>query len=100
MKKIFSLTWRFVKRWRKYVIATVVFLVFFLFLGENNIIVVNRLRSELAELNKEVDMLEENIQRDSIEAVSLIGDMDALETYGREHYYMKRDNEDIFIIKD
>lgn len=100
MKKILSLTWRFVKRWRKYVIATVVFLVFFLFLGENNIIVVNRLRSELAELNKEVDMLEENIQRDSIEAVSLIGDMDALETYGREHYYMKRDNEDIFIIKD
>lgn len=100
MKKIFSSIWKFIKRRRKYVIATLVFLAFFLFLGENNIIVVNRLKKEVAELNKEVEMLENNIQQDSLEAVSLIGDIDALETYGREHYYMKRANEDIFIIKE
>jgi cell division protein FtsB len=32
--------------------------------------------------------------------VSLFGSKEALEAYGREHYYMKRADEDIFIIKD
>ena len=84
----------------KYVAVTLVFLLFFFFLGENNVLVTHQLKREVAELNKEIDLLEHDIKQDSAEAVSLIGNMEALETYGREHYYMKRDNEDIYIIKD
>ena len=54
----------------------------------------------MASLNREIDLLEHDIKQDSAEAESLFGNIDALETYGREHYYMKRDNEDIYIIKD
>ena len=98
MKKILLSIWRVIKN--KYVAATLVFLLFFLFLSENNVLVTHRLKRDLAELNKEIDLLEQGINQDSAEAVSLIGNIDALETYGREHYYMKRDNEDIYIIKD
>lgn len=97
MKKTLLKIWKVVKN--KYVAATLIFLLFFLFLGENNLVVTHRLKKDLSELNKECEMLETNIQQDSIEAVSLLGDPDALEAYGREHYYMKRANEDIFVIK-
>ena len=90
--------WRVIRN--KYVAVTLVFLLFFFFLGENNVLVTHQLKREVAELNKEIDLLEHDIKQDSAEAVSLIGNMEALETYGREHYYMKRDNEDIYIIKD
>lgn len=98
MKKVLLALWKIVRN--KYVAVTLIFLLFFLFLGENNVMVTHRLKRELAELDKEAGMLEKAIRQDSIEAVSLTGNPDALETYGREHYYMKRSNEDIYIIKD
>ena len=98
MKKALLSIWKVVKN--KYVAATLIFLLFFFFLGENNVLVTHQLKRDVAELNKEIDLLENAIKQDSAEAVSLIGNMEALETYGREHYYMKRDNEDIYIIKD
>lgn len=98
MKKFFVKLWKILKN--KYVAATLIFLVFFLFLGENNVRVVHRLKRELNDLNKEARLIEKDIQQDSLEAVSLFGSKEALEAYGREHYYMKRDNEDIYIIKE
>ncbi len=98
MKQFLLKFWKVIKN--KYVAATLIFLLFFLFLGENNVRVIHRLKHELNDLNKEARLLEQDIQQDSLEAVSLFGDKEALEAYGREHYYMKRDNEDIFIIKE
>jgi len=98
MKNFFVKLWKIIKN--KYVAATLIFLVFFLFLGENNVRVVHRLKRELNDLNKEARLIEKDIQQDSLEAVSLFGSKEALEAYGREHYYMKRDNEDIYIIKE
>lgn len=97
MKISFLKIWNVVKN--KYVAATLIFLIFFLFLGENNLIVTHRLKRDLAELNKENELLEQSIQQDSAEAVQLYNDIEALEAYGREQYYMKRANEDIFVIK-
>lgn len=98
MKKILLSIWKVIRN--KYVAATLVFLLFFFFLGENNVLVTHHLKRDVASLNREIDLLEHDIKQDSAEAESLFGNIDALETYGREHYYMKRDNEDIYIIKD
>ncbi len=97
MKKFFKTLWKIIKN--KYVAATLIFLIFFLFLGENNLMVTHRLKRELKELDRESDMIEKDLHHDSLEAVSLISDPDAIEAYGREHYYMRRNNEDIFIVK-
>lgn len=84
----------------KYVISTILFLLFFFFLGENNRMVIMRLNREVNNLKREASLIEKDIQQDSLEASSLFASREALEAYGREHYYMKRPNEDIFIIKD
>ena len=98
MKKTFWLKmWRVLKN--PYVAATIVFLLFYLFLGENSLKVRRPLSREVSSLQKEAGLLEEGIRQDSIEAASLRDNKDALEAYGREHYYMKRPDEDIFIIK-
>lgn len=83
----------------KFVIATVIFLAIYFFLGENSRQVIHSLQREVNDLRREAMILEHDIKQDSIEALSLFGSADALETYGREHYYMKRADEDIFIIK-
>ena len=99
MKKVLLTIWRIVRN--KYVAATLIFLLFFFFLGENNVLVTHQLKREVAELNKEIGLLEHDIKQDSAEAVSLIGNMDALETYHQvDVQWGKRDNEDIYIIKD
>ena len=98
MKKKLLALWRVVKN--KYVAATLIFLLIFLFLGENNVMVTNRLQREVSEMKREMAIIRSGIESDSISAVSLFNNPDAIEAYGRENYYMKRQNEDIFIIKD
>ena len=98
MKKTLLLIWRIISN--KYVAATLIFLLFYIFLGENNVLVTHRLQREVSELKKEAKLIEKGIEQDSIAAVSLIDNPEAIETYGREHYYMKRQNEDIFIVKE
>lgn len=98
MKVFLKKVWHVVKN--KYVATTLLFLLFILFLSENNVIVIHRLNREVSQLKKEAELLEQDIRRDSVEAVSLSRSKEALEAYGREHYYMKRPNEDIFVIKD
>ena len=97
MKKILLTIWKVLKN--PYVAATLIFLLFFCFLGENNLIVTHRLQSEVSELRREMELLKTNLEQDSIEASSLLDNPDALEAYGREHYFMKRPEEDIFIVK-
>ena len=96
MKKTLSILWKIIKN--KYVAATLVFLLFFLFLGENNILVTRRLHQEVAGLDRECNLLKNAITQDSIDAEALLSNPDALEAYGREHYYMKRPDEDIFVV--
>ena len=98
MKNTLLLIWRIIRN--KYVAATLIFLLFYIFLGENNVLVTHRLQREVSELKKEAKLIEKGIEQDSIAAVSLIDNPEAIETYGREHYYMKRQNEDIFIVKE
>lgn len=98
MKRIIVKLWK--KTPKKYIIALAIFGLYYFFLSENNYMVIRHLQNDVNALNKEARLLEEGIRSDSIEAVNLFGSAEALEAYGREHYYMKRDNEDIFIIND
>ena len=56
-------------------------------------------------LDKEINLLEENIQyykkeikEDSIR-IKKLKNSDQIEKYARENYYMKRENEDIYLIE-
>ena len=83
----------------KYIVATVVFLVVILFLDDYSLRVSSRLGRQVDELHKEEESLAQAIVQDSTDAADLRQSMDAKEHYGRENYYMKRPDEDIFVVK-
>ena len=83
----------------KYVIATVLYVVVIVFLDEYNLMVTGRVKRQVDGLHDEERALREAIVTDSLNAAALRDNLDAKEHYGRENYYMKRQNEDIFVIK-
>ena len=83
----------------KYWVATVVFVVVILFIDPNNLLVTLKLSRQVSQLHAEERELKEAMVEDSINAAQLKGNRDAIEHYGRENYYMKRADEDIFVIK-
>ena len=83
----------------KYWIAVAVFAIVILFIDPNNLLVTMKLSRQVSQLHDEEQELREAIVQDSINAASLRGNLDAIEHYGRENYYMKRSDEDIFVIK-
>ena len=83
----------------KYVIATLVFVALIFFLDPYNLLVTHRLGSQVERLHEEEIALQEAIAADSVSNAELRDNLDAIEHYGRENYYMKRPNEDIYVIK-
>ncbi len=97
MKKIKETAfWKIIKN--KYVIVCVVFVLVIVVLGENNLFVVRSLKRDVAELEYTIDTLKQGIYQDSLQAERLMYNLDTIERYGRENYYMKSKNEDVFIV--
>lgn len=83
----------------RYVIATVVFVVVFLFFDQFNLKTQIRLHRELKEQEKEIEYLQTSIARykDSLRMVT--EDPEGMERIAREKYFMKRDNEVVYKIE-
>ena len=79
----------------KYWVATAVFLLVILFIDSNNLMVTMRLQHEVGTYEDSIGRLEEAIRRES-ENKQSISDIDSKEHFGRENYFMKRDNEVIY----
>lgn len=83
----------------KYVICTLIFILFFIIIDNNGFMTYYRLRNQNAILNQQKTELEKEILTDSINYKKMTKDLEEIERFGRENYFMKRDNEDIFIVK-
>lgn len=83
----------------KYVICTLIFVLFFIIIDNNGFMTYYRLRSQNALLIQQKTELEKDILTDSINYQKMTKDLEEIERFGRENYFMKRDNEDIFIVK-
>ena len=74
------------------------FLVWLIFFDQENLIEQHRLRNSLNDLRDQKEFyLEETAENQQIIHL-LETDSTELETLAREKYYMKRDNEDVFVI--
>ena len=91
-----TLAWKIIKN--KYFIVCFVFALIILFLDENNVMVIRSLRSDVAELEYTIDTMRQGIYQDSLQAERLKYDLDSIERYGREVYFMKRADEDVFVV--
>lgn len=84
----------------KYLIAALVFVVLILFTPGYNILYHNKLKKQLHELEDRRDFIRQEIKSDSLRILELQKDLKTLEKFGREKYMMKKDNEDIYVIKE
>ena len=83
----------------KYRIVLAIFAVYIVFLDDYSIVATSRLKRQVRQLHEEEQALKDAIVADSVSAAELRDNLDAKEHYGRENYYMKRPDEDIFVIK-
>jgi cell division protein FtsB len=84
----------------KYPITLSLFLVWILFFDGNSAIFIYKQYNELKNLKLQEAFLSNEIAEMKEQKENLFSDDDKLETYARENYYFKKDDEDIFVIED
>ena len=80
----------------RYVIVTVFFIVWMLFLDNTSYMDHRVLNNQTDELESNKKYYQDEIKKDE-ENIKLLKNPDQIEKYAREKYYMKRDSEDIYI---
>jgi cell division protein FtsB len=81
-----------------FVLIFVVFAIWMLFFDTNSFLTHLELNNEMDDLESEKEYYKREIQKDKKEIETLSNDQ-GLEKFAREKYYMKRDNEEIYIIE-
>jgi cell division protein DivIC len=84
----------------KYVLTSVIFLVWLILFDQNNLSERRKNTREYNQLLEEKEYYQKKIQEDRKRINELKTDDENLEKFAREQYLMKKDNEDIFIIVD
>ncbi|MCR5863190.1 septum formation initiator family protein [Flavobacterium sp. J372] len=82
----------------RYILVILFFTVWILFLDNYSYLEHRVLDKEIDELEENRDYYIQEIKKDST-AIRQLNDPDQTEKYAREKYYMKRENEDIYIIE-
>jgi len=91
--------WLKYSRSLKYVIAIVVFGVYFVFLSEYNLVTRLKLGNQISRMESEKEAFQSTIARERQLQQALQTDNETLETFAREQFFMKKENEDVFIVK-
>lgn len=91
------------KKWFKvmtnmYVLVLTIFVIWMAFFDTNSLMIHLELRNEVKKLEKQKEFLQGEISKDK-EILEKLSDKSELEKFAREKYYMKKENEEIFLIE-
>lgn len=81
----------------RYVIASIVFVVWLAFFDQHNFISQIEFRAELYRLNQDKAYYQKEIVEIEEDLKELLSDNRKLEKFARERYYMKKPDEEIFV---
>ena len=81
-----------------YGIIIILFIFWMIFFDSNSLIIHNELNNDINELDIQKSYYEKEIAKDNIE-LQLIQTDSGLEKYAREKLFMKKENEEIFLIE-
>tara|TARA_B100001093_G_scaffold256773_1_gene245529 strand:- start:1301 stop:1612 length:312 start_codon:yes stop_codon:yes gene_type:complete len=81
-----------------YILTSFIFFIWIFFIDSNSILVNLKLKKEINELTERKEVLERQIEIDK-KIIYNLKNPDSLEKYAREKLYMKKDNEEIYIIE-
>jgi cell division protein DivIC len=83
----------------KYFLATVFFITWMIFFDRNDMFTQYQRKKELRQIEQSKEYFAKQIAENKQFTVDLRTNPAAIEKFAREKYLMKRDNEDLFIIK-
>lgn len=91
------------KRWFRvvgngYVLILIVFIVWMLFFDANSYLIHRELDTEIKNLENNAEFYQTEIDKDK-SFMETIDDAEEIERFAREKYYLKKENEDIYIIE-
>ena len=92
LKKSLNITKNF------YFLTSVSFLVWMLFFDTNDIYSQYQLKNKVIELEDQEQYYLEKIEQVKQDREALMNDMELLEKFAREKYYMKKEGEDLFVV--
>lgn len=97
MRKL--LTWTGPVIRNKFFLATLFFVIWMAFFDPKDWGNIASKKNELRQLQETEAALKQNIQTTKSALNALTSSAESIERYARENYMMKRDNEDIFVVK-
>lgn len=91
------------KKWFKfftntYILVLTIFAIWMLFFDTNSLLIHRELQQEINKLEEQKEYLRKEIEKDK-KQLNELKDPKALEKYAREKYYMKKENEEVFLIE-
>ncbi len=91
------------KKWFKvftnmYVLVLTVFVIWMIFFDTNSLLIHLELRKEIKKLEKQQEFLTTEIAKDK-KVLKKLSDPEELEKFAREQYYLKKKDEEIYLIE-
>ena len=84
----------------KYLIFFILFIFWIIFLDDYSLINQNQIKSKVDDLKDQKEFYITEFKKDSTELFNLKNDSSKQEKFAREKFLMKKDNEDLFIIRE
>ncbi|MAW21557.1 MAG: septum formation initiator [Flavobacteriales bacterium] len=84
----------------KYILTLMFFTFWIIFIDDYNLIKQHQLQKNVNELENQKEYYTSEISKDSTELYHLQNTKQEQEKFAREKFLMKKDNEDVFIIRD
>ena len=100
MSRIKELYNKYLAKVNLYWLVTIVFLVFPLTVGDSSLYTRYSYDDKIRALDKEIRLYQQEIEINSKKLNDLHTDKEGLERFAREEYFMKKADEDVYIIKE
>ena len=84
----------------KYVVTLVGFFIFLIFFDNHNLISRWETSRKINSMEKEIKFYQSEIDKNKAKMNEMQTSDETLEKYAREQYHLKKDSEDVFIIKE
>ena len=81
-----------------YVVTSLLFLFWMIFMDTNSLIFHKELNNEIRDLTEQRNKLKIEIEKDK-KLIKDLNDIDNYEKFARENFYMKKDDEEIYLIE-
>ncbi|MFS4469331.1 FtsB family cell division protein [Maribacter sp. 2210JD10-5] len=81
-----------------YVLVLTIFVIWMVFFDTNSLLIHLELKKEIKKLEKTQDFLKKEISKDK-KIIEKLSDTVELEKFAREEYYLKKKNEEIYLIE-